>query len=310
MTRPTPSAMPSLRAQLEDPGREAGLVAVPAGDAERVAGRDDARTRHLAGSTAFMSATSLKPPAPTFRTVVNPASSVFAALGTPRSASSGAPSRAGRSVQSPSISPVRWTWVSMKPGSRVTSPRSVTRAPAGRSAPTARIRPFSIVDHRRRRGSARWLTSSSRAARTDRHRLRARAVGTTWPPFITQLTRSSTPHVLRADCPAPRSGRPACRPRSTPRSVTPSRSAALSVAARIACERRHPVARRRSRTPSRSRRAEYTAASVPNATFTPARIARRWLVPRAGDHCSALARIGAGGCRAGSRRAGSAVGTR
>src|ERR1041385_7017357 len=80
-------------------------------------------------ATPLPSATVTSPPKS--RTVVNPARTVFNALAAATNAWSASVRVTGSMKEVAEISLPRWVWRSMKPGSRVTSPRSTVRAPAG-----------------------------------------------------------------------------------------------------------------------------------------------------------------------------------
>ena len=86
-------------------------------------------------STDFISETSTQSLEPTSRTVVKPASSVTRALCAPCSAASASVSCTGRLTQSPSIASVKCVCMSIRPGTSVRSPRSITCAPSGTGSP-------------------------------------------------------------------------------------------------------------------------------------------------------------------------------
>ena len=143
---------------------------------------------------------------PTSRTVVNPAMRVSHAFRTPLIASC-APVRSRRRAYVPlSISPMRWAWQSMSPGSTVCSERSIIRAPADAGPPparTSRIRSPSIT--------ISWSTSTSPATTS-----RSRPARTIVP--LSLMT------VPPGACPAPSSPRNGRSQRRTgcPRGRSPS----------------------------------------------------------------------------------------
>src|SRR6267143_629575 len=94
-------------------------------------------------SMALRNPRSRKSAEPRSRTVVNPASSVRRAYSAAYCACSAGQRRRISIVSRYQLGPAskeRWVWASIRPGSKVTSPRSITCAPAGGAPPTREMR--------------------------------------------------------------------------------------------------------------------------------------------------------------------------